>query len=202
MNRVLRRGFTLLETMMVAAIMIMVSGMIYTFHINLVRTYYRGSEILLDVQQAQTILEIITKELRSASVLVKLEPDYLEFLRFYDADLKQENDPVKDLNRVQVKKIAYRVQKDDDDYYIVERQEGSSKFTPLAGGLRSKVLNPAIFKGWKKTRKGYFVYDSNRSGPDRIPLIQVTLELKKEKNPITLLKKVFLPVPYGATPKL
>ncbi|MCO4781954.1 MAG: type II secretion system protein [Candidatus Cloacimonetes bacterium] len=197
-----KKAFTLLETMMVAAIMIMVSGMIYTFHINLVRTYYRGSEILLDVQQAQTILEIMTKELRSASVLVKLEPDYLEFLRFYDADLKQENDPVRDLNRVQVRKITYRVRKDDDDFYNIERQEGNSNFTPLAGGLRSKVLVPTVFKGWKKTRKGYFVYDSNRSGPDRIPLIQITLELKKEKNPITLLKKVFLPVPYGNTPKL
>ncbi|PCJ20595.1 MAG: hypothetical protein COB02_03480 [Candidatus Cloacimonadota bacterium] len=196
------KAFTLLETMMVASIMIMVSGMIYTFHINLVRTYYRGSEMLLDVQEAQTILEVMTKELRSASVLVKLTPDYLEFLRFYDADLLQENDPVKDLNRIQVKKIAYRIRKDDEDFYIVERQEGSSAFLPLSGGLRSKVLNPNVFKGWKKTRKGYFVFDPNRSGPDRVPLIQITLALQKEKNPITLIKKVFLPVPYGATPKL
>ncbi|MCJ8345678.1 hypothetical protein MJH12_09060 [bacterium] len=202
MYRLRIKAFTLLETMMVAAIMIMVSGMIYTFHINLVRTYFRGSEILLDVQEAQTILEIITKELRSASVLVKLKPDYLEFLKFYDVDLLQENDPVKDLNRVQVRKITYRIRKDDQDFYLIERQQDSSKFVPLAGGLRSKVLNPNVFKGWKKTRKGYFVYDPNRSGPDRIPLIQITLALEKEKNPIVLLKKVFLPVPFGATPKL
>ena len=79
-----KEAFTLIELLIVATIMIMVAGIIYTFYINLARTYHKGSDTVVRVLDAQNTLEIISKDLRSARNIIRLKSiDYIEFHRFY-----------------------------------------------------------------------------------------------------------------------
>ena len=194
------RGFTLIELLIVATIMIMVAGIIYTFYINLARTYHKGSDTIIRVLDAQNTLELISKDLRSARNIIRLENDYIEFHRFYFESDENKRDPVSDLNKLMVEKVEIRVRKDDDGYYLFERKVGTNKWQKLASQIRSKFLVPDVFSAWRLEKNFYERYDSRKSKPDKIPLMRISVRIDSPKNPIHLFKKVFLPVPYGKLP--
>ncbi|MEE2923313.1 MAG: type II secretion system protein [bacterium] len=194
------RAFTLIELLIVATIMIMVAGIIYTFYINLSRTYYKGSDTIIRVLDAQNTLEVISKDLRSVRNIIRLKSDYIEFHRFYFESDPNKRDPVSDLNKLMVEKVEIRVRKDDSDYYIFERKVGTEKWRKLPSQIRSKYLAPNVFSAWRLEKSFYEVYDSKRSKPDKIPLIRISIKIDSPKNPIHLFKKVFLPIPYGKLP--
>ena len=193
------RAFTMVELLIVATIMVMVAGIIYTFYINLARVYYRGSKTLLAVLDAQTTLEKLAREVRSAARLIALKDDQLTFQRYYHERDPNKEDPVADLNKLRVKTVDIRLIKDGKGYYRFERRENSGSFEPYTK-FRAKNLEPKIFRGWKLVKNQYVVYDHNRSQPTRVPILQIRMHIPDERNPIDLSKKVFLPAPYGQLP--
>ena len=194
------RAFTLIELLIVATIMIMVAGIIYTFYINLTRTYYKGSDTIVRVLDAQNTLELISKELRSVRNIIRLRADYIEFHRFYFESDENKRDPVSDLNKLMVEKVQIRVRKDDSDYYVFERKVGIQKWKKLSSQIRSKYLIPKIFSAWRLEKSFYELYDFKRSKPNKIPLIRISIKIDSPQNPIHLFKKVFLPIPHGKLP--
>ena len=114
-----KEAFTLIELLIVATIMIMVAGIIYTFYINLARTYHKGSDTVVRVLDAQNTLEIISKDLRSARNIIRLKSDYIEFHRFYYESDENKKDPVSNLNKLMVEKVQIRVRKDDSNFYVI-----------------------------------------------------------------------------------
>ena len=194
------KGFTLIELLIVATIMIMVAGIIYTFYINLSRSYYRGSETVIRVLDAQNTLELISNDLRSLRNIITLKEDYIEFQRFYYESDENKSDPVSDLNNLLVQNVKIRVIKNESGFYEFERKVGVSGWQKLASKLRSKYLKPNVFKAWRLYNNYYEVYDNNRSSPDKIPLIKISINIDSPDNPVHLFKKVFLPIPYGNLP--
>ena len=195
-----KEAFTLIELLIVATIMIMVAGIIYTFYINLARAYHKGSDTVVRVLDAQNTLEIISKDLRSARNIIRLKSDYIEFHRFYYESDENKKDPVSNLNKLMVEKVQIRVRKDDSNFYVIERKVGSEKWRKLPSQIRSKYLKPDIFNAWRLEKTYYEVYDPRRSKPDKIPLVKININIESPKNPIHLFKKVFLPIPYGKLP--
>ena len=194
------RAFTLIELLIVATIMIMVAGIIYTFYINLARTYYKGSDTIIRVLDAQNTLELISKDLRSVRNIIRLRNDYIEFHRFYYESDENKRDPVSDLNKLMVEKVEIRVRKDESDYYIFERKVATQKWQKLSSQFRSKYLVPNIFSAWRLENNFYKIYDPAMSKPDKIPLIKIDIKIDSPKNPIHLFKKVFLSIPHGKLP--
>tara|TARA_B100000674_G_C37966822_1_gene975005 strand:+ start:2676 stop:3320 length:645 start_codon:yes stop_codon:yes gene_type:complete len=193
-------AFTLIELLIVATIMIMVAGIIYTFYINLARTYYKGSDTIIRVLDAQNTLESISRDLRSVRNIIRLQNDHIEFHRFYYESNENKSDPVSDLNKLMVEKVEIRVRKDDRDYYVFERKVGVQKWQKFSSQFRSKYLVPDIFSAWRLEKSFYEVYDPIKSKPDKIPLIRIDIKIDSPKNPIHLFKKVFLPIPHGKLP--
>lgn len=195
-----QKAFTLIELLIVATIMIMVAGIIYTFYVNLSRSYHRGSDTVIRVLDAQNTLELISKDLRSARNINKLSKDHIEFQRYYYESDENKNDPVADLNKLIVQRVEIRVVKDDAGYYGFERRVGVATWEKLASQFRSKYLVSDVFQAWRLNQNFYEVYDPDRSSPDRIPLIKISINIASPDNPVHLFKKVFLPVPYGELP--
>lgn len=194
------RAFTLVELLIVATIMIMVAGIIYTFYINLSRSYYRGSDTVIKVLDAQNTLELLSNDLRSVRNIISLREDFIEFQRFYYESDENKTDPVSDLNNLRVENIKIRVVKDESGIYEFERKVGVSGWQKLTSKLRSKYLKPKIFQAWRLHNNFYEIYDADRSSPDKIPLIKITINIDSPDNPVHLFKKVFLPIPYGNLP--
>ena len=193
------RAFTLIELLIVATIMIMVAGIIYTFYINLSRTYYKGSDTIIRVLDAQNTLEVISKDLRSVRNIIRLKSDYIEFHRFYFESDPNKRDPVSDLNKLMVEKVEIRVKKMIATIiYLNEKlvlRNGESYQVRF-----DQILGTNVFSAWRLEKSFYEVYDSKRSKPDKIPIIRISIKIDSPKNPIHLFKKVFLPIPYGKLP--
>ena len=197
-----RSGFTLVELMIVSVIMIMITGIVYTFYINVNRIYVKGSNTLLAIQDSQTLLELISKEVRSAAEIIELKPTSLVFQKYYDEPDPNYQDPTSDLNRIKLKTIHFRLVKNDDDFYHFERKEDLGIFHPIHPGFRYKEVRPSIFSGWQLEGNRYVPYDHVRHKPDLIPIIEIRIALQRDEHPFELFKKVLIPALYGKLPLL
>lgn len=196
------KAFTLVELMMVSVIMVMITGICYSFYVNMVRVYFKGSEALLQIMEAQNVLDLLCYEIRQAARIVTLKPDLLVFQKYYEARDSNEDDPVGDLNSIRVKTVHLRVRKNKEGFYLFERKEDIGNFKPLHSSFRSQELFPEIFTGWRLSLDHrYEVYQSSKWEPNRIPIVEVRLDIRSEKNPLVLFRKVFMPVPAGELPK-
>lgn len=191
-----------MELMIVSVIMIMVSGIVYTFYINVNRIYFKGSKTLLAIQDAQTVLELISREVRSAAEIIELKPDSLVFQKYYDEPDPNRQDPTSDLNRIHLKTVHFRLLKDDDGFYRFERKEDLDTFKPFHPGFRYKELVPEVFQGWRLEGNHYVPYNHQRWDPELIPLVEIRLALRREEQPFELFKKVCIPALYGKLPLL
>ncbi|MBT3786304.1 hypothetical protein HOF92_15120 [bacterium] len=196
------RAFTLVELMIVATIMIMVGGIVYTFYLNVSRIYHRGSKTLLAIQDSQTILELISREIRSAAEIVELKPKSLVFQKYYDEPDPSLSDPTSDLNRIHLKTIHYRLVQEDDGAYRFERKVDLDPFEPFHPGFKSKDLIPDVFRGWRLEGNEYVIYKPLRWDPERIPLVEIRLDMRRDDQPFVLFKRVFLPAIFGKLPLL
>lgn len=196
------KGFTLVELMIVSVIMIMVTGIVYSFYINVNRMYARGADTLLAVQDAQTLLELISKEVRSAAEIIELKPNSLVFQKYYDEPDPNYQDPTSDLNRIKLKTIHYRLVKSDDGFYHFERKEDIDSFVTIHPGFKYREVHPSIFSGWRLEGNRYVPYNHERHKPDLIPIIEIRIALLRKEQPFELFKKVFVPVLYGKLPIL
>jgi competence protein ComGC len=198
----MKKAFTLVELMIVSTIMIIVGGIIYTFYMNLTRVYHRGSKALLQVQDSQIILELLSRELRSASELIKFSPQTIVFQKFYDEVDPNKEDPVTDLNKIRVKTVHFRVVQDRSGYYRFQRKEELEPFKAFQPGFASKFLDPNVFRAWALVGEGYVPYLAKFGDPSKIPLMEIRLNLRDPSSPLVLFKKVFLPAPFGRLPVL
>ncbi len=198
----MKKAFTLVELMIVSTIMIMVGGIIYTFYMNVTRIYHRGSTALLQVQDSQTVLEMMSRELRSASELIKFGPRAIVFQKFYDEVDPNKEDPAGDLNKIRVKTVQFRVVQDRSGSYRFQRKEELEPFEPFQPGFASKFLDPNVFRAWTLSGGDYLPYKPKAGDPSKIPMIEVRLTLRDPSNPLVLFKKIFLPAPFGRLPVL
>jgi prepilin-type N-terminal cleavage/methylation domain-containing protein len=197
-----RSAFTLIELMMVAVIMLMVSGIVYSFYTNLVRVYFKGSDAMLQITDSQSILDLIGRELKMCSRIVKLSPDYIVFQKYYEVLDSNAPDPVKDLNSIRVKTVHIRLVEDDEGFFRFERKEGLDTFETFHPTFRAKNVSKNFFMAWVYDKYGKLqLYDEKRYKANRIPLVELRMDIDSAANPLCLIKKVFLPVPYGALPK-
>lgn len=197
-----QKAFTLVELMMVSVIMVMIAGICYSFYVNMVRVYFKGSENLLQIMEAQNALDLLCYEIRQAAKIVTLKPDLLVFQKYYEATDVNEDDPAADLNSIRVKTIHLRLRKNKEGFYFFERKEDIDNFKPLHSSFYSKDIFPEVFTAWRLSlNRRYEIYRSDKWEPNRIPLIEVRLDIRSEKNPLVLFRKIFLPVPAGELPK-
>jgi len=138
----------LIELMIVSAIMIMIAGIVYNFYLNFVRISVRGTDNALLLSEAQTTLEVIARDVRSAKQLITLRPDRLSFQRFFNDTSGKGRDPVQDLDSLVMKTVDYRLDKDEKGYYYLERREDNRPWQELTTQFRSKTLKPEIFRGY------------------------------------------------------
>lgn len=190
----------MIELMIVSAIMIMIAGIVYNFYLNFVRISVRGTDNALLLSEAQTTLEVIARDVRSAKQLITLKPDRLSFQRFFNDTSGKGRDPVQDLDSLVMKTVDYRLDKDEKGYYYLERREDNRPWQELTTQFRSKTLKPEIFRGWILKEGKFARFDSLRDEAESVPLIEIRFEVEQDKHPLYLFKKVFLPVPYGELP--
>ncbi|MBW7875470.1 MAG: prepilin-type N-terminal cleavage/methylation domain-containing protein [Candidatus Cloacimonetes bacterium] len=196
------KGFTLAEMMIVVVILIMVMGVTYSFYMNMTRVYAKGSEHVLKILDAQIPLEIMCHELRSAVRIVELKPDLIVFDKYYEPT-GNESDPVKDLNSVKHKTVHFRVRKDDEGYYHLERKEERDFFEPLQPAFSAKELNPNVFRGWKMVRGKLTEYNSFKWNSEDIPMLEIRLHFTlKDNQEVDFYRRVFLPVPFAGLPRI
>ncbi len=198
----LNKAFTLLELMMVSSMMVMVIGTVYTLYVNMSRIYFRGTNSALDLSDAQMVLDILSRELRPMAEVMELDSDSISFRRCYEPEDRNDKDPVRDLNSVELQNVTIRARKDDHGLIHIEKKVDLGNFEPVLQGFASKDLSPSIFRAWQLRKEGFVEYDRFKAPHKKsIPLMQITLHVASEDKPLILIRKVFLPVIYANLPQ-